>query len=86
MLGFVGRSLMTLKSSNPLLVSLFKMLNLVFLFYESLHARVKNVKFNFFDERLCIFNLLKEKLISAFGIVAPDWSLTLVLMCMQAMV
>ncbi|KAG9444827.1 hypothetical protein H6P81_016167 [Aristolochia fimbriata] len=41
----------------------------------------KDVKFDFDDECLHAFNLLKEKLISAPIVVAPDWTILFELMC-----
>ena len=42
---------------------------------------IKDVSFNFSDDCLQAFNLLKEKLISAPIIYAPDWELPFELMC-----
>ena len=41
----------------------------------------KEATFEFSDECLRAFNLLKEKLVSAFVVVAPNWSLPFELMC-----
>ena len=42
---------------------------------------LKDVPFNFTDECLLAFNTLKEKLISALVIMAPDWDLPFEVMC-----
>ena len=42
---------------------------------------MKGAPFNFFNDCLQAFELLKEKLITAPIIVAPDWSLPFEVMC-----
>jgi len=42
---------------------------------------MKGASFNFFNDCLQVFELLKEKLIIAPIIMAPDWSLPFEVMC-----
>ena len=42
---------------------------------------MKGASFNFFNDCLQAFELLKEKLITAPNIVASDWSLPFEVMC-----